>query len=225
MLLHWFCLFFYAMFFIFNVKSKVSYNIIRTEITRSTPYRPSVVDKTCLLKPDTGPCRAGIAMYYFEPSTQNCSMFFWGGCQGNGNRFDTKQECLSTCLSQPGETKRKPKWCSLNFDYGFCFGAIKRWYYDPIWKVCKKRIYSGCGGNKNNFYSKEQCDAICNYGIGVITSQTKSLDRSRKVLVVNPFNVTTKKSKTWKTTEAPTTTVILNTDDTIDVTDHTETDA
>ncbi|XP_045449123.1 BPTI/Kunitz domain-containing protein-like [Melitaea cinxia] len=181
-------------------------------------YKSGIVDKTCLLKPDNGPCRAGIPMYYFEPSTQNCSMFFWGGCQGNGNRFDTKQECLTTCLSQPGDTKRKPKWCSLNFDYGFCFGAIKRWYYDPIWKVCKKRIYSGCGGNKNNFYNKEQCDAICNYGIGVITSQTKSLDRSRKVLIVNPFNATTKKSKTRKTTTAPTTTVILNTEETVVVT-------
>lgn len=59
----------------------------------------TVLAKTCLLEPERGPCRADIKMYYFDPSTKNCTTFTWGGCQGNGNRFDTEDECTDYCLS------------------------------------------------------------------------------------------------------------------------------
>ncbi|OWR50302.1 Tfpi protein [Danaus plexippus plexippus] len=145
-------------------------------------------------------------MYYFEPTTKNCSTFSWGGCQGNGNRFDSRSECTSTCLSSPNQQKTRPKWCTLNFDYGFCFGALKRWYYDPMWKVCKERIYSGCGGNKNNFYSQEQCDAICRFGVGPLTGVHKTKDNIKKILIINPWNATSKRSKiqTIPSSAAPT---------------------
>lgn len=66
----------------------------------------AVISKTCTLKPQKGPCRGGIEMYYFDASTLNCSTFSWGGCQGNGNRFNTFDECLDKCLSKKG-SKRK----------------------------------------------------------------------------------------------------------------------
>lgn len=53
--------------------------------------------KSCFLRPDTGPCRADIIQYYFDVKQKRCYRFFWGGCQGNGNRFDTKEECYSKC--------------------------------------------------------------------------------------------------------------------------------
>ncbi|XP_052739980.1 tissue factor pathway inhibitor-like [Bicyclus anynana] len=154
-----------------------------------------VLAKTCQLRPLHGPCRADMAMYYFVPENKTCSIFNWGGCQGNGNRFDTLQECLTTCLSKPNHPKTRPKWCSLNFDYGFCFGALNRWYYDPLWKVCKQRIYSGCGGNKNNFYSQEQCDSICRLGTGVLKSAVSNKSDTKKVLIINSLNSTTTRSR------------------------------
>ncbi|KOB79039.1 Tfpi protein, partial [Operophtera brumata] len=54
-----------------------------------------------MLKPGPGPCRGSITMYFFKPETLKCETFLWGGCQGNGNRFDTEEECTSTCLSRP----------------------------------------------------------------------------------------------------------------------------
>lgn len=48
--------------------------------------------------PMLGPCRANIGMYHFKPEEMDCVEFIWGGCQGNGNRFDTKEECLETCI-------------------------------------------------------------------------------------------------------------------------------
>ncbi|CAK1541260.1 unnamed protein product [Leptosia nina] len=127
---------------------KQRYHTYKEPISRVTPYDPSVIDKTCLLKPESGPCRGEIRMYFFDPANKDCSTFYWGGCQGNGNKFDSKYECLQSCLSAPNARRQRPKWCSLTFDYGFCFGSLTRWFYDPLWKVCKERIYSGCGGKQ-----------------------------------------------------------------------------
>ncbi|CAH2040839.1 unnamed protein product, partial [Iphiclides podalirius] len=168
------------------VLSKV-YNTFHEVPTRITPFKPKVLGKTCLLKPDTGPCRGDIAMYYFKPETMKCERFSWGGCQGNGNRFDTENECMETCLSQPSKPSVRPKWCHLAFDYGFCFGAVKRWYYDKQWNVCKETIYSGCGGNKNNFYNSEQCDSICRFNKGAIKESADISGNLKKVLIINPL--------------------------------------
>ncbi|XP_013173744.1 PREDICTED: BPTI/Kunitz domain-containing protein-like [Papilio xuthus] len=158
--------------------------------SKSSVTSQPVIAKICYLKPDSGPCRADIAMYYFSPETNDCPRFSWGGCQGNGNRFDTKQDCLSTCLSQPDRQNIRPPYCSLTFDYGYCFGAVPRWYFDPRWKVCKKTIYSGCGGNKNNFYSMPQCDSICRFGTGRIKEKKDMVGDPKKVLIINPTGAT-----------------------------------
>ncbi|KAL0902573.1 hypothetical protein ABMA27_000410 [Loxostege sticticalis] len=118
--------------------------------------------KSCFLRPDTGPCRADIVQWYFDVKEKKCFRFFWGGCQGNGNRFEKRQECMDYCfLNATGTRTTLPNFCSLNFDYGTCFGYYKRWHWDPYAKVCKLRIYSGCGGNQNNFETRDECMANC----------------------------------------------------------------
>ncbi|XP_061377382.1 kunitz-type serine protease inhibitor 2-like [Danaus plexippus] len=37
----------------------------------------------------------------------------------------------------------------------------RRFYYDTEYKICEKFKYSGCGGNPNNFKSKEECKDHC----------------------------------------------------------------
>ncbi|XP_063368132.1 BPTI/Kunitz domain-containing protein-like [Cydia amplana] len=174
---------------------KISYNTLRSQrLSRATVHVPKVINKICLLIPDEGPCRADIPMYYFQPETMNCSTFRWGGCQGNGNRFDTLSECLTTCTSQPGQQPGRPTYCSLRFDYGFCFGADKRWYYDEKWHVCRETIYSGCGGNKNNFYSQAGCESICRFGIGPPAQEQSDDGKLKKVLIINPPDQTSPRS-------------------------------
>ena len=36
-------------------------------------------------------------MWYFEPLTQACRRFLYGGCGGNENRFVMEEECLLNC--------------------------------------------------------------------------------------------------------------------------------
>ncbi|KAL0881934.1 hypothetical protein ABMA27_001693 [Loxostege sticticalis] len=160
---------------------------LETAVTR---HVPKVLQKMCLLKPHPGPCRGNIRQYYFDASKMNCSTFRWGGCQGNGNRFDRLSECLRACLSTGREPKARPRYCSLAFDYGFCFGAVQRYYYDKYWKVCKKTIYSGCGGNQNNFYNFDDCDQICRLGNAVDGETTTKGDGIKRKIIINPNSAT-----------------------------------
>ncbi|KAK3560946.1 hypothetical protein QTP86_023136 [Hemibagrus guttatus] len=56
----------------------------------------------CLVPADSGPCRAAFFMYYFEPNTQSCQSFIYGGCRGNKNRYSTLEECMSNCAGKDG---------------------------------------------------------------------------------------------------------------------------
>uniref|UniRef100_A0A674PPN7 BPTI/Kunitz inhibitor domain-containing protein n=1 Tax=Takifugu rubripes TaxID=31033 RepID=A0A674PPN7_TAKRU len=51
----------------------------------------------CLLMPDAGPCRAAFPMFFYDPSTDTCQSFIYGGCHGNGNRYSSKEDCMSRC--------------------------------------------------------------------------------------------------------------------------------
>ncbi|CAL4105029.1 unnamed protein product [Meganyctiphanes norvegica] len=48
-----------------------------------------------------GPCRALIPSFYFNPLTETCDCFTFSGCQSNGNKFDSLNECMSTCSVRP----------------------------------------------------------------------------------------------------------------------------
>lgn len=50
-------------------------------------------------KPDAGPCRAAFTMFYYDPDTNSCQPFVYGGCRGNDNRYDSREECLDRCHS------------------------------------------------------------------------------------------------------------------------------
>ncbi|XP_041968114.1 BPTI/Kunitz domain-containing protein-like [Aricia agestis] len=138
------------------------YNTLKDVTEAHSHNKPRVIDRTCRLKPEEGPCRANLEMFYFNSSSMDCTKFTWGGCQGNGNRFETYNECMSQCVRK-GEHRVRPQWCTLSFDYGYCFDQLVRWYYDPLYGVCKRRMYSGCGGNRNNFKTKRQCSEECIY--------------------------------------------------------------
>lgn len=59
----------------------------------------------------------------------------------------------------------KPHFCRLEAkiggDFIACQAAIPRWYHDHDSGECKTFTYGGCGGNKNNFYTKEECEQAC----------------------------------------------------------------
>lgn len=53
--------------------------------------------------------------------------------------------------------------CNLPQDQGtVCQPGYKLvWFYDTTEGRCSQFWFGGCGGNENNFASKEQCEQIC----------------------------------------------------------------
>jgi Kunitz/Bovine pancreatic trypsin inhibitor domain len=51
--------------------------------------------------------------------------------------------------------------CSIEKDPGPCQGEFYRWYFDTASEQCMEFLYSGCGGNKNLFLNKAECEQTC----------------------------------------------------------------
>lgn len=51
----------------------------------------------CGLPKVVGSCRAAVSKFFFNPETNSCEEFHYGGCEGNQNNFENKQECESFC--------------------------------------------------------------------------------------------------------------------------------
>jgi len=51
--------------------------------------------------------------------------------------------------------------CTLPPVVGVCRASMYRWHFDDKEKRCKVFLYGGCGGNKNNFATEEECKSQC----------------------------------------------------------------
>uniref|UniRef100_A0A098LWE0 Ccr_19 putative toxin n=1 Tax=Crassispira cerithina TaxID=1077925 RepID=A0A098LWE0_CRACE len=51
--------------------------------------------------------------------------------------------------------------CQQPVKQGMCMAYFLRYYFSPQSGQCRQFIYGGCGGNGNNFQTKEVCEATC----------------------------------------------------------------
>ena len=70
----------------------------------------------CYLPKVTGPCKAQLTRFYFDRKWNKCMEFSYSGCLGNGNNFETIEECNEACNSQPDELPT----CSQPYEPGPC---------------------------------------------------------------------------------------------------------
>ncbi|XP_051576874.1 collagen alpha-6(VI) chain-like [Myxocyprinus asiaticus] len=124
----------------------------------------------CHLNSDPGTiCSGYVWRWFYDFAIGACSPFWYGGCDGNSNRFDSEKECLQTCGKQkPGlllqakeETALFDDACLMTRDVGPCSQYILNWFYDIQQNECAQFWFGGCGGNKNNFDTQEMCEALC----------------------------------------------------------------
>ncbi|XP_056143046.1 amyloid-beta precursor protein-like [Lampris incognitus] len=65
-----------------------------------TTEQTNVLTKdACLLRQDPGGCQNYTMKWFFDTEQRECSRFWYGGCEGNNNRFETQDECEIVCLS------------------------------------------------------------------------------------------------------------------------------
>ncbi|XP_016522103.1 tissue factor pathway inhibitor-like, partial [Poecilia formosa] len=53
----------------------------------------------CLQRQDPGGCQDYAMMWFFDTVQDECARFWYGGCDGNANRFETQEECENLCLT------------------------------------------------------------------------------------------------------------------------------
>ncbi|XP_071820760.1 complement receptor type 2-like [Apostichopus japonicus] len=83
----------------------------------------------------------------------NCAMTPFGYGLQMGTGFTAMSECQQICLRQ--------NFCLVPHVEGPCDKSVPRWAYDVGSKVCVPFNYSGCGGNENNFVTRDQCTQTC----------------------------------------------------------------
>nr|XP_023024406.1 papilin-like [Leptinotarsa decemlineata] len=117
---------------------------------------PQNLQAGCSLPKEKGSCRDFKVKWFFDMEYGGCSRFWYGGCDGNGNRYNTKEECDSICVKPQGTDV-----CGLPKVRGPCEGYYPVWYYDSKLKNCAPFVYGGCLGNNNRFDTREACMSLC----------------------------------------------------------------
>lgn len=123
------------------------------------PEEPKQTDgqfrtESCYLESDGGECRVTETRFFYNKAEGLCDVFAYGGCGGNENNFRTNEECEQHC----GNVQDA---CGLPPVYGRCQENSTRYYYDARSDECVTFAYSGCRGNKNNFYTEHECLGQC----------------------------------------------------------------
>ena len=130
-------------------------------VTGRTALRSS---DRCLLPRDPGPCKMlAPPTFYFDISSRTCRELGWGGCKGNQNNFPAQKECEETCkeFSLVGERSRVQERCQQPRQPGRCRGFQKKYFHNKDTEECEEFVYTGCGGNENNYDSQDECEAVC----------------------------------------------------------------
>ncbi|XP_027605444.2 WAP, Kazal, immunoglobulin, Kunitz and NTR domain-containing protein 2 [Pipra filicauda] len=109
----------------------------------------------CLKQPDSEDCGEEQTRWYYDAKKNNCFTFIYGNCNSNLNHFETYESCMLTCMNGPINI------CNLPALQGHCKAYEPRWAYNSLTKQCQSFIYGGCGGNENNFESREACEEMC----------------------------------------------------------------
>ncbi|XP_067682655.1 carboxypeptidase inhibitor SmCI-like [Haliotis asinina] len=129
-----------------NVYLYLAFVILLVDFSEQQPTA-----EVCNHKPDRGPCTAFYRRYHFNPATQACQSFTYGGCGGNANNFQTITDCEKACFPT----------CAEPSDRGPCRPIINRYFFNAETKTCETFIYGGCGGNSNNFENVTECQDTC----------------------------------------------------------------
>uniref|UniRef100_A0A3P9QD07 Serine peptidase inhibitor, Kunitz type 1 a n=1 Tax=Poecilia reticulata TaxID=8081 RepID=A0A3P9QD07_POERE len=87
----------------------------------------------CTDEPETGTCRDSFTKWYYDPLSQSCLRFNYGGCEGNENRFDSKEQCMAECHGVTGNFLNFPvHQVALSIHMLICFNQNVCHYWTGV---------------------------------------------------------------------------------------------
>jgi hypothetical protein len=114
----------------------------------------------CLLKPDSGPCKAFFQYYYYDAARGKCLEFVYGGCAG-AVPFKTVEECRAACeigKISPGFSKdgdsQSPS--GIKADEYAVYNALLEQYRDATYSKLNKQTLKTDLDSKTTAFLSEQ---------------------------------------------------------------------
>ncbi|KRY58971.1 Mitochondrial inner membrane protein OXA1L, partial [Trichinella britovi] len=92
----------------------------------------------CLLDVNPGLCKNVQLRWYFNKKKGTCESFIYGGCGGNGNNFQTEEECQNQCLNT-----------------NLCHGKVDGYYIYDESNPCTRHFYRCSNARYDAFYCLE----------------------------------------------------------------------
>ena len=105
--------------------------------------------------------RAKMPAYYFDRASRTCRLFFYGGCGGNENRFETLADCAAACEVDGAAMRAVRDVCQSPPERGSCDAKRARYFYNAERSRCENFGACPVDGDVNNFATKEECIAKC----------------------------------------------------------------
>uniref|UniRef100_A0A674G887 BPTI/Kunitz inhibitor domain-containing protein n=1 Tax=Taeniopygia guttata TaxID=59729 RepID=A0A674G887_TAEGU len=65
---------------------------------RPLTFTDVLSDPRCLEPMKQGDCWNYVVKWYYDKDANSCGQFWYGGCNGTNNRFETEKECRETCV-------------------------------------------------------------------------------------------------------------------------------
>ncbi|GCB79125.1 hypothetical protein scyTo_0016916, partial [Scyliorhinus torazame] len=78
--------------------------VTESTLSISSTLQIPVSDPLCQLRLDQGTCRDYVIKWYYDKQANACAQFWYGGCSGNANRFETGDKCRKTCVISSAES-------------------------------------------------------------------------------------------------------------------------
>ncbi|RCN24798.1 Kunitz/Bovine pancreatic trypsin inhibitor domain protein, partial [Ancylostoma caninum] len=130
----------------------------------SKPEPEQDEEDMCSMSIEVGPCKAKIKRFAYDKTKEKCVEFYFGGCKGNQNNFETMEDCTWTCEQKLPKPETEKDVCSQPITTGPCKSSMPRYGYDAKRGKCVKFVYGGCKGNDNRFLTKSGCEQTCMNG-------------------------------------------------------------